>query len=131
MKFFIALSYVHRKKLKAIIQEVKQLLSDNGHQYVVFVERQLTNSSNKEMMEAVLNELKKADVVLAEISTKEVGVGIEIGAAYAFGKPIFLFRRKKSESSTTMEGLSRRAPLEYSDINDLRNQFSALLQEIS
>ncbi len=58
------------------------------------------------MMKIAFEEIDSADFLIAELSTKSIGVGIEIGYAFAKNKPIFYLRKKGTEYSTTAAGCS-------------------------
>lgn len=131
MKFFIAHSFEHRQSLKSIIRTITATLHKHNHTSIVFAERELTNVSNQDMMHDAITTLKACDALLVESSTKEVGVGIEMGAAYVLHKPIYLVRKKGSKSSTTMEGVSTSPPIEYTSTSDLSNKLSMLLETLA
>lgn len=119
MKYFVALSFQNRKTLQPYTEQIKNLARSNNDECVVFVEKQLPSTTPKEMMQSALSELITADVLIAEGSTKEVGVGIEMGFAHALNIPIVLIRKRGSEPSTTMEGISQDDPIEYETGTDL------------
>lgn len=122
MKFFIALSFDHREELAPVIAEIKGVLERHGHTYEVFVEKQLEeNISPSSLMKLAIDTLKECDALIAEISHKMVGVGIEIGIAHQLGIPIIGIRKEGSEPSTTIEGVIN-ALYEYKDPKEI-NQF--------
>lgn len=63
-------------------------------------------NQEKEMMKVAFEEIDSSDFLIAELTTKSIGVGIEIGYAFAKKKPIFYLRKKDSEYSTTASGCS-------------------------
>lgn len=125
MRFFIALSYNHRKELKPAIEQVKKTLTTLGDEYVVYTEKQLPPSvmTGKKMMLDSLREIRDSDAMIVECSHKAVGVGIELGYAVSLGKPIIGIRRVASEPSNTIEGTLRRI-VEY----DQPKSIPAILQ---
>ena len=71
-----------------------------------------------EMMQTAFREIDSCDILIAELTTKSIGVGIEIGYAYASKKPIYYLRKKGSEYSTTASG-SADVVIVYDDASDL------------
>ena len=71
------------------------------------------------MMKTAFLEIDKCDFMIAELTTKSIGVGIEIGYAYAKEKPIIYLRKKDSEYSTTASGCS-------TDIVIYKNEFDLM-----
>ncbi len=127
MKYFIALSFEHRKKLAPAISTVKSLLEERDDEYIVYVDRQFENVSNTVLMEGALRELDDSDALLVESSHKAVGVGIEVGVAYTLGMPVVLFRQSGTEPSTTLEGLASAPPILYESTNELRMKMTPIL----
>jgi len=82
------------------------------------------------MMETAFLEIDKSDFLIAELTTKSIGVGIEIGYAFATGKPIVYLRRKDSEYSTTASGSST-YNIEYENENDLIELMDNVLKRLN
>jgi hypothetical protein len=129
MKFFIALSYHRRKALRSVVSIIQKLLADQGHTYEVFVYRKIKGLTNSQMMKLALNYVQRADVLIAEVSTKEVGIGIELGVAFANNKKIILVRKRGSEHSVTMEGIASHSPIEYKDGEDLKKKLGSFFKK--
>lgn len=70
------------------------------------------------MMKTAFEEIDSSDFLVADLTTKSIGVGIEIGYAFAKEKPIFYLRKKGSEYSTTASGCSNYV-VEYENELDL------------
>lgn len=130
MKYFIALSNQNKGKLVDTINTVKEVLTEKGDAYTVFVERQQTGMTKPQVMKEALKDIMNSDALLVEASTKEVGVGIEMGFAHALNKPIVLVRKVGSESSNTMEGIINGAPIEYEGKEDLKKNLGKSLIEV-
>ena len=75
-------------------------------------------NQEKEMMKVTFEEIDSSDFLVAELTTKSIGIGIEIGYAFAKEKLIFYLRKKDSEFSTTASGCSRFV-IEYENEPDL------------
>ncbi len=74
------------------------------------------------MMQAACEAIRQVDLLVAEVSEKAIGVGIEVGYAAALGIPVIYLRKADSDYSTTVGGLAA-----YSLIYDRAEGISALL----
>jgi len=118
-KGYLAISYVNRKKFNKEITYLKKLLKTNNIELLVFVDKyNFTPNEENIMMKTAFAEINSSDFLLAELTTKSIGVGIEIGYAYANNIPILYFRKKGAEYSTTAAGSSNFI-LEYNEEKDL------------
>jgi nucleoside 2-deoxyribosyltransferase len=71
-----------------------------GDEGLLQQEKSLTE---QEIFQRDMQWLKKADLVIAEVSTPSLGVGYEIGLAQAFGKEIFcLYRPREGRRLSAM-----------------------------
>jgi 2'-deoxynucleoside 5'-phosphate N-hydrolase len=52
--------------------------------------------------------IEDCDLLLVELSEKGVGIGIEVGYAYARGIPIVVVAPTGGDISTTLQGVARR-----------------------
>ena len=107
MKAYFAISYSNRKQFDKEIENLKNLFNKNNIELLVFVDKyDFKANQEKEMMKVAFEEIDSSDFLIAELSTKSIGVGIEIGYAFAKEKPIFYLRKKDSKYSTTASGCS-------------------------
>jgi hypothetical protein len=74
-------------------------------------------------------EIKKSDVMLVEISEKGVGLGIEIGYAFAVDVPIILMARLGSDISNTVRGICKEVFF-YKDTEDIPNLIKDMFEGI-
>jgi nucleoside 2-deoxyribosyltransferase len=76
--------------------------------------------------------LEECDAVVAEVSTPSLGVGYEIGAAEAMGKPILcLFREDAEKKLSAM--IAGNPSLElgfYKDLDQAKNRISAFITAV-
>lgn len=68
------------------------------------------------LMNYDFQQIDACDIVLADVTYKEIGVGIEIGYAKAKSKSIVYIHRKGSELSTTVLGTTN-MHIEYDESN--------------
>lgn len=118
-KGYLAISFADRNKFTNTIDYLVKHLSEIDVALLVFVDKyHFKPSQEKEMMLSAFAEIDASDFLIAELSNKSIGVGIEIGYAYASQKPIIYIRQKDSEYSTTTAGCSDTI-IEYENENDL------------
>ncbi len=106
-KVYLAISYSNRKLFDEELCTLKLLFEERGIELLVFVDKyNFQQSEEKDMMMTAFSEIDSCDFLIAELTTKSIGVGIEIGYAYSKNIPICYIRRKGSEYSTTAAGCS-------------------------
>lgn len=96
----------------------------------VFVDNfSFTNDQEKEMMKETRESIDDCDLLIAEVSDKAIGVGVEVGYAKAKGKPVIYLRNKNAEHSTTVSGISDFIIL-YEDIFDMERKLQDALTRL-
>ena len=106
-KAYFAISYSNRKQFDKEVESLQNLFNKNNIELLVFVDKyNFKANQEKEMMKVAFEEIESSDFLIAELTTKSIGVGIEIGYASAKNKSIFYLRKKNSEYSTTAAGCS-------------------------
>ncbi|MCK5456413.1 MAG: nucleoside 2-deoxyribosyltransferase [Melioribacteraceae bacterium] len=130
-KAYLAISYSNRKLFDKEVKTLIELCEKNNIKLLVFVDNyNFKENEEKEMMETAFREIDKSDFLIAELTTKSIGVGIEIGYAFAKEKPILYLRKKDSEYSTTASGSSSYI-IEYENEFDLRDLTDKLLKRLN
>mgnify|MGYP005847834119 CR=1 FL=1 len=124
---FVSVSYAHHRALSAELDAIAAALTAHGITPHILV-RSYTFAPDdaRAMMATALSEVRAADLLIAEVTHKAIGVGVEVGMAAALGKPIVYVRHASAEPSTTVGGLAA-AHIIYRDAADLRAQLSATL----
>ncbi len=129
-KAYLAISYTNRKKYKKEINALKELLDTIKVELLVFVDAyNFMPNQEKEMMQTAFDELDNSDILIAELSTKSIGVGIEIGYAYAKNKPIIYLYATDTEYSTTASGTANTV-IKYKNTHDLIEKMKEVLRNI-
>lgn len=130
-KAFVSISYKNKDRLSSEIHTISEALKQYAIEPVVFAcKYSFTATQEKKMMEKAIKEIQMCDFLIAEVSDKVIGVGIEIGYAYGLGKPIIYLRKHNAEYSTTVGGLTSKQVI-YTTVEDLRNQLIETLQNIA
>jgi len=127
---FVSASYAHRAILAAQLDAITAAVEAQGVTALIFVRAyDFRPDEAAIMMATTLREVRAADLLIAEVSYKAIGVGIEVGMAAALGKPIVYVRQVTAEPSTTVGGLAA-ATVVYHDAADLRAQLEAALATV-
>lgn len=127
-KAYLAISYSNRHLFDSEIESLQNLFKENNIELLVFVDKyNFSADQEKEMMKIAFEEIDNSDFLIAELTTKSIGVGIEIGYAFAKRKPIIYLRREDSEYSTTASGCSSHI-IAYKNKFDLKESMAKLLK---
>jgi len=130
-KAYLAISYSNRRLFDKEVKTLIEFCKKNNIQLLVFVDKyDFKENEEKEMMETAFREIDKSDFLIAELTTKSIGVGIEIGYAYAKEKPILYLRKKGAEYSATASGSSSYI-IEYEDEFGLRKLIDKFLKRFA
>jgi len=126
-KGYLAISYSNRKYFDEVVEALKVVFASKNKELLVFVDKyDFNKNQEREMMQTAFDEIDSSDILIAELSSKSIGVGIEIGYAYAKEKEIFYLRKKGADYSTTAAGCSNKI-IEYNNEEDLVEQIEELL----
>jgi len=130
-KIYFAISYSKRYLFDNEINLLKTFFNDRNIELLVFVDKyNFKPDEEKIMMETAFREIDSSDFLVAELTTKSIGVGIEIGYAYAKEIPIIYIRKSNSEYSTTASGSSKYT-FEYENENHLITLMDELFKKIN
>ncbi len=95
MKAYVAISYSNRHQFDKEIEVLKAIFRKNNLEFLVFVDKyNFKPNEEYKMMQTAFAEIDSCDFLIAELTTKSIGVDIEIGYAHAKGKPIIYLRKK-------------------------------------
>lgn len=127
---FLSMSFKNRQQLQPEVATIQQVLEIYGITLNIFVDKyHFKPEEEKAMMATACAEIKLADLLIAEVSEKAIGVGIEIGFAVALSKPVLYLRKEGSEYSTTVGGITSHHII-YSDLTDLKEQLKQTLSAL-
>lgn len=104
-KAYFSVGYRSRQLLETEINVIRELLGKHQIQLFVFVDNyRFSPQEEQQMMQQAFRDIAGADLLIAEVSEKAMGVGIEIGYAAALQKPVICLRHAGAEHSTTASG---------------------------
>jgi len=131
MKAYISIGYSHRQRMDDVVNGVKEILVKQRIKPFLFVDEfNFNQKQEKEMMQQAMRSIDESDLLIAEVSDKAIGVGIEVGYAKAKSKTVIYLRNKNAEHSTTVSGISD-FHVVYNDITDLKLLLNEILAETS
>lgn len=130
-KAYLSIGYANRQYKHAEIETIEQALAGFGINLLVFADTyKFTPIEEKQMMQQAFAEIDTAGLLIAEVSEKAIGVGIEIGYAVAHKIPVIYLRAGDSEHSTTAAGSSDYS-LIYRDSSELATGLRLVLADFS
>ena len=124
---YLAISFRNRKQLEPEIETIRNVLA--AFQVTLFdfaANRQYAVTEESLMMQAAFAAIDRSSLLIAEVSEKAIGVGIETGYALAKQKPVIYLRNALTEHSTTVSGSAHHS-LIYQDLPDLAKRLPAVL----
>ncbi len=125
---FISVSFEHRGEFKEEIKAIKKALQAFNLKPICFVEDyKHKNPSPKKLMADALKAIRKSSILIAEVSYKEIGIGIEVGYAKALNIPIIYLRKQNAPISTTVKGVCDKIII-YKNIQDLKTKLKDALE---
>ena len=117
---FVSVSFAHKDALAPALDAIAAALeAAHIHAHIFVRAYHFGPDDQRAMMAATQADLRAADLLVAEVTHKAIGVGIEIGYAAALGKPVIYVRQANAEPSTTVGGIAA-ASLTYTTPDDLR-----------
>ncbi|HML22236.1 MAG TPA: nucleoside 2-deoxyribosyltransferase [Aggregatilinea sp.] len=127
---FVSASYAHRSRLAPALAAIRSALSAAGWTPRIFIEDyQFAPDDQRAMMAATQAELRACRLLVAEVTHKAIGVGIEVGYAAALGVPIVAVRHADAEPSTTVGGLAARTVV-YRTPGDLERDLAQAVRDL-
>lgn len=133
--YFSGSIYGGRQKLEAYKKLVKELtkfgnvLDEEVADDNILIREE--SISNKDVFESLVDRLKRADLVFAEVTVPSLGVGYEIGYADKTNKRIIcVYDKTVTPKLTTMlRGNNRLKIIPYTNINEIINNLENILKE--
>ena len=126
---FISLSFSHRHDLVPVIQSIKSTLTRFNITPHCFVEKyNFPPDRASEMMQIAFDDIQNANFLIAEVTHKAFGVGIEIGYAVALNKPIIGLHHTTAKLSSTVAGVATHI-IPYESPSDLVTYLSDYLSQ--
>lgn len=124
---YLAISYTNRKLFNKEVARLKNHLSTKNIELLVFVDNyNFRPDQETEMMQTAFKEIDNCDYLIAELTTKSIGVGIEIGYAFSQKKNIIYLHKQGAAYSTTAAGSANHI-IKYKNEVDLIKQIDEVI----
>jgi nucleoside 2-deoxyribosyltransferase len=129
MVAYISVSLHKRSLLKNQLAAISETLTMFGIEPLIFVDKyKFDLLQEKDMMAQAMMDIENADILIAEASTKAIGVGVEVGYAKAKNKPVIYIRHYDAAHSTTISGMSD-FNIVYVNTEDLQKKLTEVVSE--
>lgn len=125
MKVYITCPVSHTQKRLNLLPDIEKIVKAKGIDSFVFQ----VDGSPKEIFDRDYNQLKTCDIIIAEVSERSHGVGMEIGMAFCLGLYTILLHEKGTLVTPLALEMPKTKVVEYKDLGDLKNQLSMALDE--
>jgi nucleoside 2-deoxyribosyltransferase len=130
MQAYISISYDTRKQSDPIIKTIADALQQSNFTPFVFGDNYSFDlSQERQMMRQAFADIDNSGLLIAEVSEKAIGIGVEVGYALAKGIPVIYIRRATAEHSTTVSGASD-FQIVYHDAHELTQKLRKVLETI-
>jgi len=124
---FISMTFGQKDRVTEVINRLKEVLSTYNIASKAFVDEYNFDKQEEDVMMAVAcKEISQCDFLIAELSHKAVGVGVEVGYAVGLGKAVIYMRDHNAEHSTTVAGISS-YKLIYTSLDDMEQQLRLIM----
>lgn len=128
-KVFITASFQNGEN-KEEIEELCSLVKEAGFIDFCFI-RDVENYQKifdkpKDLMNRALEEIKKCDYLLIDMTDKPTGRAIEAGIAYALNKKVIVIMKKGTQIKDTTKGIATTV-IEYQDIKEITPELKNLI----
>lgn len=80
----------------------------------------------KELMKRALEEIRKSDALLIDMTDKPTGRAIEAGIAYTLGKTVIVICKTGTHIKDTMRGIAVEV-IEYEKVEDITDKLARLV----
>ena len=133
MKVYLAVPIItHRQleKAKAIAEVIRSL----GHELVstwVVGDDPGFSLSTTNVFERDLQGVKSSDILVAEVSQGSHGVGMEVMAAYLYGKRIILLYEEEARVSHMLLGVPNALLISYASLEGMEAKLRSALRKAS
>lgn len=130
MKAYISISFNKIHSLRKVLNAISAAVEAHGIVPFIFCDHYIFDASKEQaMMQQAIEDIDRCDLLIAEVSDKAIGIGVEAGYAKGKGKPVIYLRQKNCEHSTTVSGISDER-IVYETTGDLEVQLNDCIKKI-
>ena len=124
MKAYITCPVSHSRERLNLLPEIKNVVESKGIDAFVFE----IGGEPGEIFERDFSQLKSSRILIAEVSERSHGVGIEIGLSYNLGLSRILLITKGNIITKLAQGMPKTVIIEYESIEELKSKLSDQLE---
>ena len=125
MKAYITCPVSHTQKRLDLLPVIKKVVESEGAEPFVFQ----IGGEAREIFQRDLEQLKASDILIAEVSERSHGVGVEIGLSYLLGLRRILLMEKGSSITKLIQGMPKTVIIEYESVDDLEKKLRKFLKK--
>ena len=129
MKAFLSIKFWGDNRNREDIERIIDAIEGAGFNLFCFVRDAEEWGKNQfepeQMMTTTFNQIDQSDFLIANVADWPIGVGVEVGYAYARGVPIICICPMTEKVPNTVAGLAKHV-IRYEDYNDLSKKLIAL-----
>jgi hypothetical protein len=126
MKVYITCPASHTKKRLKLLPIIEKVVKSKGIESFVFK----IGGEPKDIFKRDLSALRSNDILIAEVSERSHGVGIEIGLSYLLGLKRILLIEKGNFVTKLAQGMPDTIIIEYLGEEGLRNKLGKVLDKL-
>jgi len=124
IKAYITCPVSHTKERLNLLPEIQKIVESKGIEPFVFI----VGGTPEEIFTRDYAQLVSSNLIIAEVSERSHGVGIEVGLSYCLGLKRILLLQKKSSVTKLAQGMPETTIIEYETIDDLKDNLSRELE---
>ncbi len=126
MKAYITCPVSHTQDRLHLLPHIKKVVENHGIEPFVFE----IGGDPADIFNRDYGNLKTSDIIIAEVSERSHGVGIEIGLSYALGLKRILLLSSDNYVSKLAEGMPDTVIISYDDAEDLIKKLAQCLTSL-
>ena len=123
MKAYITCPVSHTKKRLEVLLLIGKVLKSRRIRPFIFK----VGGEPADIFKRDYKALKSSDILIAEVSERSHGVGVEIGLSFCFGLKRILLIEKGNFVSKLIQGIPQTEILEYSGQEDMESKLAQAL----
>ena len=127
MEAYITCPCDHSNKRLSLLPIIKEAVLANGFEAFIF---KIGGDDPKEILRRDYEQMKKCDLIIAEVSERSHGVGIEIGISYCLGLKRILLLAEGEHITKLAQGMPDTHLIYYKDKKDLKEKLNNKLKTI-
>lgn len=126
MKAYITCPASHTKKRLKLLPIIGKIVEDQGIEPFIF----RIGGEPEDIFKRDYGVLKSSDILIAEVSERSHGVGVEIGLSYGLGLKRILLIEQSNFISKFVKGIPETVVIEYTSKNDLKKKLKKELEKL-